>query len=97
MRFDISTDFEWDAGNEDKNWLKHQVSKSECEEIFFDPEKIELRDSEHSKIEDRLIVLGKTKKEKLLFVVYTRRKDKIRVISARTADKKEEKLYEKNA
>jgi len=29
------TGFEWDEGNKDKNWIKHKVSNSECEEIFF--------------------------------------------------------------
>ena len=27
--------FQWDNGNSDKNWIKHKVSRSECEEIFF--------------------------------------------------------------
>ena len=29
------TDFDWDEGNFDKNWIPHRVSNSECEEVFF--------------------------------------------------------------
>jgi len=97
MKFDESTEFQWDEGNKEKNWLKHQVIMSECEEIFFDDQKIALKDVLHSEKEKRLIIFGKTKKDRLLFVVYTKRITKIRIISARDADKKEKKMYEKNA
>jgi len=87
--------FIWDKGNTNKNWLKHKVKNSECEEIFFDEEKIILRDVLHSKKEKRFIILGKTRKNRLLFVVFTKRDNKIRIISARSINKKEKKLYEK--
>lgn len=87
--------FDWDKGNIDKNWKKHQVSNTECEEIFFDENKKILKDRLHSGSEDRYIILGKTKKERLLFVVFTIREKKIRVISARDINKKERRLYEK--
>jgi len=97
VKFDESIEFQWDEGNSDKNWLKHQVSTSECEEIFFDDQKITLKDVLHSEKEKRLIIFGRTKKQRLLFVVYTKRNNKVRIISARDADKKEKKIYEKNA
>jgi len=87
--------FIWDKGNTNKNWLKHKVKNSECEEIFFDEEKIILRDVLHSKKEKRFIILGKTRKNRLLFVAFTKRDNKIRIISARTINKKERRLYEK--
>lgn len=87
--------FIWDKGNTNKNWLKHKVKNSECEEIFFDEKKIILRDVLHSKKEKRFIILGKTRKNRLLFVVFTKRDNKIRIISARGINKKEKKLYEK--
>lgn len=89
--------FVWDKGNQDKNWLKHKVSKEECEEVFFDKNKKIIKDVLHSGKEKRYIILGKTKKNKLLFVVFTNRSDKIRVISARSLNKKEVYLYEKTA
>jgi uncharacterized protein len=86
--------FEWDEGNSTKN-QKHHVESTECEEVFFDSEKVILKDKLHSHGEERYIVLGKTKKERLLFIVYTVRNKKLRVISARDINKKEIKLYEK--
>ncbi|MDP3957764.1 MAG: BrnT family toxin [bacterium] len=87
-------EFEWDAGNREKNSRKHKVSDAECEEIFFDSRKRILRDLLHSGKEERYILIGKTKRQRLLFVVFTLRRKKIRVISARALNKKERKLYE---
>ncbi len=89
-----SKEFIWDRGNSDKNLVKHQVENSECEEVFFDENKVILRDALHSGKEERFILLGKTKMERLLFVVFTGREDKIRVISARDINRRERKLYE---
>ena len=86
--------FEWDRGNKGKNFEKHGVTDEECEEIFFDPEKKILRDRLHSGHEERFIILGKTKLGRLLFLVFTIRKNKIRVISARDINKREGPLYE---
>lgn len=97
MRLDNSIEFLWDKANVDKNQLKHQVSTSESEEVFYDDNKVTLKDVFHSDKEERFIVLGKTKKLRLLFIVFTKRNNKIRIISARDTDKKEKKLYEENA
>lgn len=88
MRFDKSIEFLWDKANIDKNQFKHQVSTSESEEVFYDDNKVILRDVFHSDKEERYIVLGKTKKSRLLFIVFTKRNNKIRIISARDTDKK---------
>jgi len=85
--------FDWDKGNKGKNLQKHKVSNEECEEVFFDSQKRTLRDELHSVNESRFILLGKTKNERILFIVFTTRKEKIRVISARDLNKKEKKLY----
>ena len=87
--------FEWDKGNQNKNLLKHQVTDEECEEIFFDPFKRVLKDIIHSKRETRYLLIGQSKKQKVLFVVFTLRRDKIRIISARRLNRKESNLYEK--
>lgn len=86
--------FDWNKGNRDKNLKKHGVTDIECEEIFFDENKIQLNDVLHSNREERFILLGKTKMSRLLFVVYTLRNSNIRVVSARDVNKKEKKLYE---
>lgn len=90
-------EFIWDKGNLDKNWHKHKVKTKECEEIFFDEHKKISKDKLHSNGERRWILLGKTKKQRLLYLVFTIRNKKIRVISARDTNKKERKLYEKTA
>lgn len=88
-------EFEWDKGNIDKNLKKHKVDDKEAEEIFFDKKRFIFRDKLHSSGEERFRVIGKTKRERLLFVVFTKRHKKIRIISARDINKKEVYLYEK--
>ena len=89
--------FEWDEGNRDKNRAKHNVSVSEVEEVFFDSNKRAYPDPKHSLNEPRSIIVGKTKLGRLLFVVYTIRDNRIRVVSARDLNKKREvDLYEKS-
>ena len=88
--------FEWDKGNQDKNFLKHQVTKEECEETFFDPHKRLLRKLE-LEIEERYLLIGMTRSQRLLFVVFTLRRGKARVISARDLNKRERALYEERA
>ena len=87
--------FQWDKGNVDKNLKKHNVSNSEVEEIFYDKHKKLFTDRLHSGNEERLRIIGKTKKDRLLFIVFTIRDKKVRVISARNLNKKEVYLYEK--
>lgn len=91
-----SLEFEWDRGNSGKN-EKHGVGDAEGEEAFFDERKVLLRDTLHSRGEERLVLLGKTERGRLLFVVFTRRQGRIRIISARDAHRKEEPLYEQAA
>ena len=87
-------EFEWNKGNRNKNLKMHGVNDEECEEIFFDPKKKILKDTLHSINEKRYILIGKTKLKRLLFLIFTIRKNKIRVISARDLNKKEKQLYE---
>lgn len=86
--------FEWDQGNQNKNLLLHQVTDEECEEVFFDVKKRILKDTIHSNTEDRYILIGQTKMQRVLFIVFTTRNNKIRVISARDLNQRERRLYE---
>jgi len=90
--------FEWDTGNKKKSLVKHDVSNEECEETFFDYGKEIQKDILHSVNEDRYVLIGQTKQKRLLYIVFTIRENRIRVISARDINKKEQKLYyeEKN-
>ena len=89
------TGFNWDGGNSDKNWLKHFVSKRECEQVFFNKPIIIAHDEKHSQIELRYFLLGKTDNSRLLLIVFTIRDTLIRIISARDMSKKERSIYEK--
>jgi len=95
-RFKKLQRFEWDKWNIDKIYFKHRVEPFECEEVFFDENKVMLTDVLHSVKEEKHILLGKTKENKLLFIVFTTRGNKIRIISARDINKKERHLYEKS-
>ena len=89
------TGFEWDDGNRTKNWDKHEVSEGECEQVYFRQPLIVRRDKKHSKLENRYYVLGRTDAERLLFMVFTVRNYKIRIISARDMTRAEKKRYRK--
>jgi len=93
--FADATGFEWDAGNKDKNLIRHGVSNSECEETFADEAKIIRDDEEHSLAEMRHHLIGETNHGRLLFISFTVRGSTVRVISARDVNKKERTYYEK--
>ena len=90
------TEFEWDKGNIAKSFKKHKISPNEAEEIFLDENLKILKDINHSQKEKRLIALGKTFTNKKLFIVFTVRGEKVRIISARPMDRKERSYYEKS-
>ena len=87
--------FEWDEGNRTKNWERHQVTATECEEVFFNIPLLLQEDVKHSQQEPRYYVLGKTNAGRLLFAAFAVREGKIRVISARPMSRKERQIYGK--
>ena len=87
------TGFEWDEGNTDKNWIRHNVRWTECEEVFFNHPLLVLADERHSEAEPRYYALGRTNAGRHLFVVFTVRGDLVRVISAREMSRRERKEY----
>ncbi|MBN2895074.1 MAG: BrnT family toxin [Campylobacterales bacterium] len=86
--------FDWDKGNIYKNENKHGIKWQDIEEIFFNDPLLLLEDIKHSSDECRCFALGKTDEALKLFVVFTKRERKIRVISARMMNKKEMMYYE---
>jgi hypothetical protein len=88
--------FEWDEGNLLKNWERHRVSASECEQVFFNRPLVAGLDEKHSKGEARFHALGVTDAGRLLFVVFTIRGKKIRVISARDMNRRERKVFDES-
>lgn len=86
--------FEWDEGNSEKNWTTHRVSRSECEEVFFNRPLALAEDQKHSQEEVRYYALGQSDRERKLFVVFTIRGSLIRVISARDMSRTERRIYD---
>jgi hypothetical protein len=88
--------FDWDEGNNAKSSAKHSVSQSEAEQVFLDESLILAEDVRHSENEARYHALGRTMEGRLLHVTFTLRDHgtKIRVISARDANRKERADYE---
>lgn len=100
IKFDFSdigniNGFEWDKGNIEKNKKKHNLEWWSIEEIFFNEPLLVLEDFKHSQNESRYYALGKTDNNTKLFVVFTVRNKRIRVISARKMNRKEKNHYEK--
>ncbi|MGI6775945.1 MAG: BrnT family toxin [Patescibacteria group bacterium] len=87
--------FDWDEVNKYKNGEKHRVSFRESEEVFFDKNLKLFYDFHHSQKEKRFVGLGKTNEGRKLFLVFTLRGEKVRIISARDMSKRERNLYEK--
>ena len=74
--------FEWDEAKRDANLVKHGVDFVDALEVFADPRRIERIDKRRGYREERRQVVGRVG-EQVLFVVYTRRGEARRVISAR--------------
>ena len=87
-------EFEWDQNKAEANLTKHGVSFTEAQTIFTDPLYIDFYDPDHSDDEERYIRVGLSQQNRLLLVSYTERKNKIRLISARKATRKEQIAYE---
>ena len=86
---------EWDTNKNDVNVKKHHISFETAARVFLDENRLDYYDIVHSMNEDRYITIGLV--EEVIVVVYTLRKTRIRIISARLATRKErELLYEEN-
>ncbi len=86
-------EFDWDAGNKSKNKIKHKVSVKEAEQVFFDKKAVQFEDIKHSQAEHRIIIIGLTRRKRCLHISFTIRLGRVRIISARDADKKEKQYY----
>jgi len=87
--------FSWDARKAKRNIKRHKVSFEEAATIFYDEKAIEFFDPDHSKNEDRFLMLGLSWRLRILVVCYCLGKQglEIRIISARKATRKEKRVY----
>lgn len=88
-------EFTWDELKAQTNIKKHGVSFDEAKSAFYDENAIVIYDPDHSQQEDRFIILGISDYSRLLIVCHCYRENEtiIRIISARKANRSEEKQY----
>ena len=89
--------FEWDPVKAAINKKIHGITFDEASTAFKDTLSLTVYDTLHSEDENRFVLIGSSHRDRLLVVVLTERGERIRIISARKAKKKERQQYEKNA
>ena len=90
----VDGDFEWDAVKAAVNLAKHRVAFDEAATVFDDPRAIDAPDLEDS---ERFVIIGRSSRSRVLFVVHCERGDRVRIITARVASRAQRELYEEGA
>ena len=86
--------FEWDQQKALQNASKHGVSFDEAATVFGDPLSLTIPDPDHSLGEARFITMGRSENDRLLVVAHTDREERVRIITAREATRRERHGYE---
>ena len=86
--------YEWDVQKAEVNFQKHGISFADAVHVFEDEYPLTIEDENPSEI--RFITLGKDARGRLLVVVYTYRREIIRLISARKASRSESVEYKRD-
>lgn len=87
----IEGDFEWDEAKARSNLENHHVSFSEAATVFADPAAVYLDDGSGT---DRMVVVGTSLRDRVLYVVHVERGRRDRIITARRASRVERDVYE---
>jgi hypothetical protein len=87
----VEGDFEWDPDKAQSNLEKHGVSFPEAATVFADPAAVYLDDGSGT---DRMVVVGTSLRDRVLYVVHVERGRRDRIISARPASRAERDVYE---
>ena len=91
----MSLEVEWDPDKARRNARKHRVSFSEAASIFADPRAITAYDEAHSSDEDRFVSVGRSGRGRLISVAHVYCGNRIRIITARLATRREQQQYER--
>jgi uncharacterized DUF497 family protein len=86
--------YEWDPEKAKANLRKHAVSFEEAATVLLDPLAVTYPDPDHSEEERREITIGQSGRQRVVFVSHIQRGDRIRIISARKATRRERKQHE---
>jgi uncharacterized DUF497 family protein len=89
--------FEWDPDKAENNLKKHRVAFDEAATVFEDELSVTVFDPLHSDAEDRFVIVGMSSKNRVIVVCFTDRDERIRIISARKANKLERHRYEEGS
>lgn len=89
--------FKWDPEKEAANQKKHGVGFHEAASVFNDPLSTTFPDPEHSRLERRFISIGVSSQQRTLVVSHTEKDEVIRIISARSAKRRERRFYEEGS
>lgn len=89
--------FEWDPKKAEINFRKHGVSIEDAQSVFSDECALLIDDPDHSRDEDRFVLLGLNRSLRVLVVVHCYRAEGkvVRIISARKADAQERSIYQR--
>jgi uncharacterized protein len=90
-------EFEWDQSKAASNLKKHGVSFEEAKTVFDNSLAVIFDDEAHSVSEQREIIIGHSRQNRLLLIAFTERSGNVRIISARLATRQEREDYEQNA
>ena len=86
--------FKWDPAKAASNLQKHGISFEEAASVFGDPLSETFDDPDHSIDEERFVIVGRSRNDRLLFVAHLDSGEEIRIISARPLTSSEAKRYE---
>ena len=89
----MGVEFEWHDAKAEANLDAHGVSFGLAQTVFKDPFAIERLDDREDYGEERFVIVGMAEGKVLLFVAYTEREERIRIISARRATQHEQDDY----
>jgi hypothetical protein len=82
--------FDWDAANT-KHLARHGITPKEAEQaVLIDPL---VADVQYYETEDRILCFGRAASGRLLSVLYTERRGRIRVVTAYPMSALQQKLY----
>lgn len=86
--------YEWDSQKAKANLRRHGISFEEAATVFLDPLALTFPDPDHSDEEEREITIGHSPRQRAVFVSHCQRRERLRIISARKATRKERRQYE---
>jgi len=87
-------EFDWDPEKAAANLEKHHVSFAEASTVFGDPLATTFDDPDHSLGEERFVTIGYSQRRRLIFVSHSDAGERIRIISARLATRREKRDHE---